>query len=75
MSHQVMLCQMQLARMPAEADKLTTGLTELGVQVQRMQCLSLCFPCSSQIVARVDGMPMAAPNADAFLADVKSAIA
>jgi hypothetical protein len=75
MSHQVQLCQMQLARMGPEGVRLVDGLTQLGAQVQRVQCLSLCFPCGNQIVARVDGAPVGAPSVDSLVDELRAAFA
>lgn len=71
----VLLCHSQLNRMPDKGAALRTGLEAAGASVSGMACLGMCFPCGQQTVARVDGHPIGAKDADELVAQVREFVA
>jgi uncharacterized protein YuzB (UPF0349 family) len=71
----VALCTTQLNRLGADGARLEADMGAAGATVEKYTCLSLCFGCSTQIIARFDGSPIAAKTADELVAQVREALA
>ena len=64
----VRLCQTGLLRFGADGARLVSALRDREITPVPQTCLDRCPVCEKQLVAAVDGMPVAAPSVDALLA-------
>lgn len=68
----VFLCQDQLQRATDGGAGLEERLRGCGVEVARMSCLSLCFQCEMQPIARVDGHALTVASEDELVEQVRA---